>query len=170
MRSAGCVINDYADYKYDAEVSRTIARPLATGAIARREALGLCGLLLLFAGVLLTQLNVWTRILACVGVMLAFIYPYMKRFFAVPQLVLGLAFAWGVPMAFAAQVAHLSVTAWLLFIATVCWIIAYDTLYAMVDKKDDLRLGIRSSAIFFAGKVRVAIAGLQSGTLFFWLA
>lgn len=165
MRAAGCVINDYADRHLDAHVARTKARPLATGIISERSALllfaGLC--VAAFGLVLLT--NILTILLAFVGVALATAYPFVKRISNLPQVVLGLAFAWAIPMAYAAQAGYTTDTTWLLFIATACMTVAYDTYYGMVDKEDDLKIGIKSTAILFGQWDRHAIMLLQGATL-----
>lgn len=166
MRSAGCVINDYADRDIDPKVSRTRLRPLAAGDVTPREALvlfaGLC--LLAFALVLLmNSLTIW---LSFIAVALAAVYPFMKRFTYYPQVVLGLAFGWSIPMSFAAQTGSVSGVAWLLLGANLFWTVAYDTLYAMVDRKDDLRAGVKSTAILFGEADRDIIAILQGLALF----
>lgn len=156
MRAAGCVINDFADRNLDGHVERTRQRPLATGAISSREALLLfvCLCLLSFLLVLLT--NALTIKLAFAGVALAFCYPFMKRYTHLPQLVLGAAFAWGIPMAFAAETNALRPQLWALYAAVILWTVAYDTFYAMVDREDDLKIGIKSTAILF-GDMDIAI-------------
>lgn len=148
-RSAGCVINDYADRWLDPHVERTKARPLATGAVSGREALGVFAVLMLAAFVLVLFTNTLTVELSVVGVFLAASYPYLKRYTYLPQVYLGLAFGWGIPMAFAATKGSVPPLAWLLFIANVVWATAYDTWYAMVDREDDLRVGAKSTAILF---------------------
>jgi 4-hydroxybenzoate polyprenyltransferase len=161
MRSAGCVINDYADRKIDRHVKRTQARPLPTGRILPREALILFGALLAasFALVLLTnQSTVW---LSFGGVALAACYPLMKRYTYYPQVVLGAAFSWGMPMAFSAQTGELPASLWLLYLANLLWTVAYDTYYAMVDRDDDLKIGVKSTAILFADADRLIIGCLQ---------
>ncbi|HWJ06116.1 MAG TPA: 4-hydroxybenzoate octaprenyltransferase [Steroidobacteraceae bacterium] len=165
MRSAGCVINDFADREYDPHVRRTANRPLARGAVSPAEALALFAVLGLLALALLIPLNRPTQTLALVGGVLAVTYPFLKRFFALPQAYLGLAFSWSVPMAFAAQTGELPVVAWVLFVAGVLWTTAYDTIYAMVDRDDDLVIGIRSSAILFGRADRAFVAMLQLGAL-----
>lgn len=149
MRSAGCVLNDIADHQYDGLVERTQFRPLATRQIGRKEALGLAAALSLIAFYLVCQLNVLTIKLSLVALFLAASYPYTKRFFAMPQAYLGLAFGFGIPMAFAAINNHIPTVAWILLLANIFWAIAYDTEYAMVDREDDLKIGINSSAITF---------------------
>ena len=155
MRSAGCVINDYADRDFDRHVQRTQARPITSGRIAPHEALWLAAGLALFAFLLILPLNNLTLLLSFPAVWLAASYPYTKRFFAIPQAWLGIAFGFGIPMAFAAQLGSVPSVAWLLLAANVFWAMAYDTEYAMVDRDDDILLGIHSSAILF-GKYDVA--------------
>ncbi|MBI4755905.1 MAG: 4-hydroxybenzoate octaprenyltransferase [Betaproteobacteria bacterium] len=155
MRSAGCVINDWADRDFDPHVERTKNRPLATGVVSGREALILAAGLTLLAGLLVLPLNVLVWGLAVVAVFLAASYPFTKRFLAIPQAYLGIAFGFGIPMAYAAQHFALPWEAWLLLLANIFWAVAYDTEYAMVDRNDDLRLGIRTSAITF-GRFDVA--------------
>lgn len=161
MRSAGCVINDYADRHIDPHISRTRDRPLATGAIAPREALLLFGVLCLLAFRLVLLMNELTLQLALIALLLAVSYPYAKRYTYLPQVHLGAAFGWAVPMVFAAQTGSVPPLAWLLFIATVLWATVYDTMYAMVDRDDDLRLGVKSTAILFGEADRLIIGVLQ---------
>jgi 4-hydroxybenzoate polyprenyltransferase len=165
MRSAGCVINDFADREFDPHVRRTASRPLARGAVSPAEALALFAVLGLIALALVIPLNRPTQTLALVGGALAVTYPFLKRFFALPQAYLGLAFSWSVPMAFAAQTGELPLVAWVLFAAGVLWTTAYDTIYAMVDREDDLVIGVRSSAILFGRADRGIVAALQIGAL-----
>jgi 4-hydroxybenzoate polyprenyltransferase len=165
MRSAGCVINDYADRELDPHVKRTLQRPLARGAVRPGEALALFALLMAGAAALLPLLNRTTQLLAIVGAALAVIYPFLKRFFSLPQAWLGVAFGWAVPMAFTAQTGHVPATGWILFATTLAWTVAYDTLYAMVDRDDDLRIGVRSSAILFGGHDRSIVGLLQLATI-----
>jgi 4-hydroxybenzoate polyprenyltransferase len=165
MRSAGCVINDFADREFDPHVRRTANRPLARGAVSPAEALALFAVLGLIALALVIPLNRPTQTLALVGGALAVTYPFLKRFFALPQAYLGLAFSWSVPMAFAAQTGELPLVAWVLFAAGVLWTTAYDTIYAMVDREDDLVIGVRSSAILFGRADRGIVAVLQVGAL-----
>ncbi|MFZ5503731.1 MAG: 4-hydroxybenzoate octaprenyltransferase [Pseudomonadota bacterium] len=155
MRSSGCVINDYADRDFDKHVKRTRTRPVTSGKIAPREALWLAATLAFIAFVLILPLNSLTLLLSVPAVLLAASYPFTKRFFAIPQAYLGIAFGFGIPMAFAAQLGEVPPVAWLLLFANVFWCIAYDTEYAMVDRDDDMHLGIHSSALFF-GKYDVA--------------
>lgn len=161
MRSAGCVINDYADRDIDPHVQRTRHRPLAVGTVSPREALVLFGVLVGLALVLVLLTNTLTILLSFGGALLATLYPFMKRYTYMPQVFLGTAFAWSVPMAFAAQTGTVPTIAWLVFSATVLWTVAYDTMYAMVDREDDLRIGIKSTAILFADADRFVIGVLQ---------
>ncbi|OIO67166.1 MAG: 4-hydroxybenzoate octaprenyltransferase [Zetaproteobacteria bacterium CG_4_9_14_3_um_filter_49_83] len=170
MRSAGCVINDYADRDIDGAVERTSGRPLATGEATTTEALVLFVLLILAAFLLVLLLNALTIQLSFAAVLLAALYPFMKRITHLPQLFLGMAFAWSIPMAFAAVTNQLPLAAWLLFIATVCWVIAYDTMYAMVDRDDDLEIGVKSTAILFGRYDRHIIVALQVSMLLLLLA
>jgi 4-hydroxybenzoate polyprenyltransferase len=170
-RSAGCAMNDFADRNFDAHVRRTRDRPLVTGQIDPIEAVALCfGLGMIALGLVLT-LNTLTQWLALVGGVMVVTYPFFKRFFPLPQFYLGAAFTWSVPMVYAAQTGSLPRIAWLLFIAGVLWTMAYDTMYAMADREDDKRLGIRSSAILFGDADRFIIGIMQLMTLFaLWLA
>jgi 4-hydroxybenzoate polyprenyltransferase len=165
MRSAGCAINDYADRSFDPHVERTKERPLAAGRISTVEALILFAVLSLAALVLALQLNRLTLLLAVLGAFLAITYPFVKRILSVPQLYLGAAFGWGIPMAFAAQLERVPRVAWLLLIANMLWVTVYDTIYAMVDRDDDLKIGVRSTAILFGDSDRHIIATLQAMTL-----
>ena len=165
MRSAGCVVNDYADRNFDPHVARTRQRPLAARRVTNREALTLFMVLCLLAFSLVLLMNRLTVMLSVGGVVLAVIYPFMKRYTNLPQVVLGMAFGWAVPMAYAAQIGEVPKVAWLLFIATVLWDTAYDTMYAMVDRADDLRIGVKSTAILFGEADRHLIALIQG--LFF---
>lgn len=149
MRSAGCVMNDIADSQYDRMVARTQHRPLANDEISKKEAMALAAVLSLLSLFLVCQLNALTLKLAIVAFLLAASYPFTKRFFAMPQAYLGIAFGFGIPMAFAAITATIPAVAWLLLLANIFWAIAYDTEYAMVDRDDDLKIGIKSSAITF---------------------
>ena len=149
MRSAGCVINDYADRNFDPHVERTKNRPLAAGLVSKKEALFLAAGLSLVAFVLILPLNRLVILLSVPAVLLAASYPFTKRFFAIPQAYLGIAFGFGIPMAYAAQTGAVPPLAWLLLAANMFWSIAYDTEYAMVDREDDLRIGIKTSAITF---------------------
>jgi 4-hydroxybenzoate polyprenyltransferase len=165
MRSAGCAINDYADRSFDPHVARTKNRPLAAGRISTLEALVLFAILSLIALVLALQLNRLTLLLAVAGGFLAVSYPFVKRFLSVPQMYLGLTFGWGIPMAFSAQLEHLPRVAWLLLLANMLWVTVYDTIYAMVDRDDDIKIGVRSTAILFGDSDRHIIAVLQAMTL-----
>jgi 4-hydroxybenzoate polyprenyltransferase len=170
-RAAGCAINDYADRKFDGHVQRTRDRPLVTGQVEPIEAIALCAGLGLIALGLVMTLDHLTQLLALIGGVLVITYPFFKRFFPLPQFYLGAAFTWSVPMAFAAQSGGLPRLAWLLFIAGVLWTMVYDTMYAMVDRDDDLKLGIRSSAILFGDADRFIIGVMQLMSLFaLWLA
>jgi len=160
-RSAGCVFNDMADRKFDSHVQRTRMRPLATGIIHPREALLVACVLLLLAFLLVLTTNRITVLLSFVAIPLAVIYPFMKRYTYVPQFFLGLAFSWGIPMAFAAATGAIPNIAWLLFIANILWAVIYDTMYAMVDREDDLKVGIKSTAILFDEADKVIIGILQ---------
>lgn len=161
MRSAGCAINDYADRDFDGQVERTAQRPLATGAVTPKEALGVFAVLSLLAFALVLFLNAKTIGHSFIAVALAAIYPFMKRYTHMPQVVLGIAFGWAVPMAFTALQNEIPPLAWLLFAATVVWALIYDTMYAMVDREDDLRVGIKSTAILFGRFDRLIIGLLQ---------
>ncbi len=161
MRSAGCIINDYADRHIDKHVKRTCNRPLTSGRITSREALILFALLCVMAFALVLTLNSLTIYLSFGALALVMVYPFMKRYTHLPQVVLGAAFGWAIPMAFAAQTGSVPHLAWLLFMANVLWSTAYDTMYAMVDREDDLKIGVRSTAILFADQDRLIIAILQ---------
>ncbi|KGQ60185.1 4-hydroxybenzoate polyprenyltransferase [Gallibacterium anatis 7990] len=165
MRSAGCVINDYADRHIDGKVKRTLQRPLAIGAVSEKEAKILFVLLILLSFFLVLQLNLYAIVLSVAAAILAFIYPFMKRYTHLPQLFLGAAFGWSIPMAYGATAASLPLSCWLLFLANLAWTIAYDTQYAMVDRDDDLRIGVKSTAILFAEYDNKIIALLQIATL-----
>ena len=161
MRSAGCVLNDFADRKIDPYVERTRSRPLATGAVAPLEALTLFAALSLIAIGLASMLNKQAQLLAVVGAVLTVVYPFIKRYLSIPQFVLGAAFGWAVPMAFAAQTGGTPELAWLLFGIAVVWAVIYDTFYAMVDRKDDVKIGVKSTAVLFGEVDLFVIAGLQ---------
>jgi 4-hydroxybenzoate polyprenyltransferase len=161
MRSAGCVINDYADRGFDPHVERTRNRPLAAGRVRPVEALILFAILSLTAFGLVLMMNRLTILLSLVAVVLAASYPFMKRYTHLPQVYLGAAFGWAVPMAFAAQTGEVPRIAWLLYVATVLWATAYDTMYAMVDREDDRKIGIKSTAILFGDADRMIIAIIQ---------
>ena len=165
MRSAGCVINDFADRKIDGQVDRTKLRPLATGKVKPQEALMLFAVLAALAFALVLQTNELTVMMSFAGIALASCYPFMKRFTYMPQVVLGAAFAWSVPMAYAAETSTLPKEVWLLYLATMVWTVAYDTIYAMVDRDDDVKIGVKSTAILFGTTDKAMIALLQAITL-----
>jgi 4-hydroxybenzoate polyprenyltransferase len=162
MRSAGCAINDYADRHIDLKVRRTKDRPLTTGKISEKEVLIIFAALSITAFMLVLLMNTLTIIMSLIGVALAASYPFMKRYHYLPQIHLGAAFGWAVPMAYAAQTNELHPVAWLLFIATVLWTTVYDTLYAMVDREDDLKIGVKSTAILFESADRLIIGIIQA--------
>ncbi|PTB32296.1 4-hydroxybenzoate octaprenyltransferase [Photobacterium phosphoreum] len=170
MRAAGCVINDFADRNVDGHVKRTANRPMPSGKVSEREALGLFSLLVLVSFLLVLTMNNLTIMLSVVAVILAAAYPFMKRYTHLPQLVLGAAFGWSIPMAYAAQSGALPAVAWLLFTANILWTIAYDTLYAMVDRDDDLKVGIKSTAILFGRFDKLIIGILQLATIMLLIA
>ncbi|TQV85614.1 4-hydroxybenzoate octaprenyltransferase [Aliikangiella coralliicola] len=165
-RSAGCVINDYADRNFDGKVERTKTRPLATGLVSEKEALILFTVLSLFAFSLVLLLNAYSIFLSIIAIVIATIYPFMKRITYFPQVVLGAAFSMSIPMAFAATNNEVTQSAWLLYVANLLWVLAYDTLYGMVDKKDDLKVGIKSTAILFGEADLQIIAIIQGFFLF----
>lgn len=165
MRSAGCAINDYADRDFDAHVARTRDRPLAAGLIQPWEALAVFAVLALAAFGLVLLLDPVVLKLSVIGVLLAASYPFMKRFHHLPQVHLGVAFSWAIPMAYAAQKGTLDFTALLLFAANVLWTVAYDTMYAMADREDDVKIGVKSTAILFGRFDRLIVGGLQLATL-----
>ncbi|GJM04180.1 MAG: 4-hydroxybenzoate octaprenyltransferase [marine bacterium B5-7] len=162
MRSAGCVLNDIADRRFDPQVTRTRTRPLATGKVSSVEALIVASSLFFIAFLLVLTMNELTIQLALIAVMLAGIYPFMKRYTYLPQFFLGLTFGWSIPMAFAAQTNAVPQIAWLLLVANILWSVVYDTMYAMVDREDDLKAGVKSTAILFDDADRVIIAIIQS--------
>ena len=164
MRSAGCAMNDYADRDFDRHVMRTQGRPVTSGKISGKEAVGVALVLALLAFLLIQPLNAFTKSLSVLALLVAFIYPFTKRFFAMPQAVLGIAFGFGIPMAYAAVLDFIPLEAWILFIGNIFWAIAYDTAYAMVDRDDDIRLGLRTSAITF-GRYDVLAIGLSYAIL-----
>ena len=168
-RSAGCVINDYADRWLDPQVERTRGRPLATGAVRGREALAVFAALMLVAFALVLTMNRLTVWMSFIGVVLAASYPYLKRYTYLPQVYLGLAFGWGIPMAFAAVQGTVPPVAWLLYGANILWATAYDTWYAMVDRDDDIRAGAKSTAILF-GELDLVAQGVLYGLMFAALA
>ncbi len=165
MRSAGCVINDYADRKVDGKVERTKNRPLVNGMMTSNEAINLFGVLIGMALGLVLTLSWPTIYLSVVALILAALYPFMKRYTQLPQVFLGAAFSWGMIMAFAEAQGEIPLVAWLLFIANLCWTVAYDTMYAMVDRDDDLKIGVKSTAILFADNDKRIIGFLQLLTL-----
>lgn len=168
-RSAGCVINDYADRWLDPHVERTKSRPLATGEVSGREALAVFAALMLVAFALVLTLNRLAVLMSVVGVLLAASYPYLKRYTYLPQVYLGMAFGWGIPMGFAAVRGEVPALAWLLYAANILWSTAYDTWYAMVDRDDDLRMGAKSTAILF-GDLDLVVQGILYALVFFTLA
>ena len=169
MRSAGCVINDYADRDFDGHVERTANRPLATGAVSTREALWLAGGLAVLAFLLVLPLDALVIWMSIPALFLAASYPFTKRFFALPQAYLGLAFGFSIPMGFAAVQGTVPALAWLMLLANTLWTIAYDTEYAMVDRPDDLKIGIKTSAITF-GRFDVLAVMLCYGAAFALIA
>ena len=161
MRAAGCVINDYADRDFDPHVERTKQRPIAAGKVSPKEALILFVVLCLCAFVLVLQLNLMTIMLSFIAAFLAASYPFMKRYTNLPQAYLGIAFGFAVPMSFSAQTNTVPMVAWIMYLAVMLWALVYDTMYAMVDKEDDLKIGVKSTAILFGEKDRQIMAGLQ---------
>ena len=168
-RAGGCVINDYADRWLDSSVERTKQRPLATGAVSGREALWVFVVLMLLAFALVLTLNRLTILMSVVGVLLAASYPYLKRYTYLPQVYLGMAFGWGIPMAFAAIQGEVPAVAWVLYVANIFWATAYDTWYAMVDREDDIRMGAKSTAILF-GEMDLMAQGVLYACMFVALA
>lgn len=168
-RAAGCVINDYADRWLDGSVERTKHRPLATGTVSGREALAVFVVLMLLAFALVLTLNRLAVYMSVVGVFLAASYPYLKRYTYLPQVYLGMAFGWGIPMGFAALTGTVPPIAWVLYVANIFWATAYDTWYAMVDRDDDIRMGAKSTAILF-GEMDLAAQGVLYVCMFFALA
>lgn len=161
MRAAGCVINDYADREFDPHVERTRSRPIAAGLVTPQEALALFVVLCLIAFAAVLSLNALTIALSIPGALLAASYPFMKRYTYLPQAYLGMAFGWAVPMSFAAQTNSIPPIAWELYLATILWALIYDTMYAMVDRDDDWKIGVKSTAILFGDLDRILIAMLQ---------
>jgi len=161
MRAAGCVINDYADRDFDGHVERTRSRPIPAGRVTPQEALVLFSLLLIVAFILVLTLNPMTIYLAFAGAGLTLLYPFAKRFTWYPQVVLGMTFGWSIPMAFAAQYGSLSELTWLVYFTNLIWVLFYDTIYAMVDREDDIKVGIRSTAILFGDADRFLIGMMQ---------
>jgi len=165
MRAAGCVVNDYADRKIDGHVKRTRGRPLPSGAVSGKEAKILFVGLVLISFLLVLTMNSMTIWLSLGGLLLACLYPFMKRYTHLPQVVLGAAFGWAIPMGWAAVSESLPLTCWLLFLANICWTVAYDTQYAMVDRDDDLKIGVKSTAILFGRQDKLIVGLLQLATL-----
>ena len=161
MRAAGCVINDYADRDFDPHVERTKQRPIAAGKVKPKEALIVFVVLCLSAFGLVIMLNSYTIMLSFIAVFLAASYPFMKRYTHLPQAYLGIAFGWAVPMSFSAQINSIPAVAWVMYLAVVLWALVYDTMYAMVDKDDDLKIGVKSTAILFGAYDRHIMAMLQ---------
>ncbi len=161
MRAAGCVINDFADRHIDKHIERTKNRPVTSGKVSSKEALLLFVVCILLAFLLVLFLNPLTIALSVVALLLAAIYPFMKRFTHYPQIVLGMAFSWAIPMSFSAQLNSVPAVAWILYFVTILWIVAYDTMYAMADREDDLKIGVKSTAIIFGNKDRLIIALIQ---------
>lgn len=169
MRSAGCVINDFADRKFDGHVARTAERPLASGLVTEKEAI-LLFLSLTFLAFLLVLMTNWLTVqMSLIAVLLAAVYPFMKRYTYLPQVVLGAAFGWAIPMAYTATGVQLTAETWLLFSTSLIWAVVYDTQYAMVDREDDLKIGIKSTAILFGDADRLMVALLQLLTLVGWV-
>jgi 4-hydroxybenzoate polyprenyltransferase len=161
MRAAGCVINDYADREFDPHVERTKQRPIATGKVTPKEALIVFAVLCLCAFGLVLMLNIYTIMLSFIAAFLAASYPFMKRYTHLPQAYLGIAFGWAVPMSFTAQINSIPAVAWVMYLAVVLWALVYDTMYAMVDKDDDLKIGVKSTANLFGAYDRHIMAMLQ---------
>ncbi len=161
MRAAGCVINDYADREFDPHVERTKQRPIAAGKVTPKEALIVFVVLCLCAFGLVLMLNIYTIMLSFIAAFLAASYPFMKRYTHLPQAYLGIAFGWAVPMSFTAQINSIPAVAWVMYLAVVLWALVYDTMYAMVDKDDDLKIGVKSTAILFGAYDRHIMAMLQ---------
>lgn len=165
MRAAGCVVNDYADRKFDGHVKRTANRPLPSGDVTEKEARTLFVVLVLMSFLLVLTLNTMTILLSVAALALAWVYPFMKRYTHLPQVVLGAAFGWSIPMAFAAVSESVPLSCWLMFLANILWAVAYDTQYAMVDRDDDLKIGIKSTAILFGRQDKLIIGILQVAVL-----
>ena len=165
MRAAGCVVNDYADRKFDGHVKRTANRPLPSGQVTGKEARILFVVLVLLSFMLVLTLNTMTILLSVAALALAWVYPFMKRYTHLPQVVLGAAFGWSIPMAFAAVSESVPLSCWLMFLANILWAVAYDTQYAMVDRDDDLKIGIKSTAILFGRHDKLIIGILQVAVL-----
>ncbi|HAZ53474.1 MAG TPA: 4-hydroxybenzoate octaprenyltransferase [Franconibacter helveticus] len=169
MRAAGCVVNDYADRKFDGHVKRTANRPLPSGAVTEKEAKNLFVVLVLLSFALVLTLNLMTILLSVAALALAWMYPFMKRYTHLPQVVLGAAFGWSIPMAFSAVSESVPLSCWLMFLANILWAVAYDTEYAMVDRDDDVKIGVKSTAILFGrydkliiGLLQIAVLGLMA--------
>ncbi|TQI82538.1 4-hydroxybenzoate polyprenyltransferase [Serratia fonticola] len=169
MRAAGCVVNDYADRAFDGHVKRTAGRPMPSGRVSEKEAKILFVSLVLISFALVLTLNAMTIWLSLAALALAWVYPFMKRVTHLPQVVLGAAFGWGIPMAYAAVSEALPLSCWLLLLANICWTVAYDTLYAMVDRDDDLKIGIKSTAVLFGRYDKIIVGLLQLVTLLLML-
>ncbi|HEJ7891713.1 MULTISPECIES: 4-hydroxybenzoate octaprenyltransferase [Serratia] len=169
MRAAGCVVNDYADRAVDGHVKRTAGRPMPSGRVSEKEAKILFVVLVLISFALVLTLNAMTIWLSLAALALAWAYPFMKRVTHLPQFVLGAAFGWGIPMAYAAVSESLPLSCWLLLLANICWTVAYDTLYAMVDRDDDLKIGVKSTAILFGRYDKLIVGLLQFATLLLML-
>ncbi|CAM3996437.1 4-hydroxybenzoate octaprenyltransferase [Serratia silvae] len=169
MRAAGCVVNDYADRAFDGHVKRTAGRPMPSGRVSEKEAKILFVSLVLVSFALVLTLNAMTIWLSLAALALAWAYPFMKRVTNLPQVVLGAAFGWSIPMAYAAVSESLPLSCWLLFLANICWTVAYDTLYAMVDRDDDLKIGIKSTAVLFGRHDKLIVGLLQFATLLLML-
>ncbi|WP_333501645.1 4-hydroxybenzoate octaprenyltransferase [Kluyvera genomosp. 2] len=170
MRAAGCVVNDYADRKFDGHVKRTANRPLPSGAVTEKEARTLFIVLVALSFLLVLTLNAMTILLSIAALALAWVYPFMKRYTHLPQVVLGAAFGWSIPMAFAAVSETLPLSCWLMLLANILWAVAYDTQYAMVDRDDDVKIGIKSTAILFGDNDRLIIGILQTCVLVLMVA
>ena len=170
MRAAGCVVNDYADRKFDGHVKRTANRPLPSGDVTEKEARTLFVVLILLSFLLVLTLNTMTILLSVAALALAWVYPFMKRYTHLPQVVLGAAFGWSIPMAFAAVSESVPLSCWLMFLANILWAVAYDTQYAMVDRDDDLKIGIKSTAILFGRQDKLIIGILQVAVLVLMVA
>ncbi|MEJ5072741.1 4-hydroxybenzoate octaprenyltransferase [Enterobacter ludwigii] len=165
MRAAGCVVNDYADRKIDGHVKRTAHRPLPSGDVSEKGARTLFIVLVVLSFLLVLTLNKMTILLSVAALALAWVYPFMKRYTHLPQVVLGAAFGWSIPMAYAAVSESLPLSCWLMFLANICWAVAYDTQYAMVDRDDDLKIGVKSTAILFGKQDKLIIGILQIAVL-----
>lgn len=170
MRAAGCVINDFADRKFDGYVERTKLRPLASGQLTSKNALVAFAILIFLSILLLLTLPPLTWLMALFAFLTTLLYPFMKRFTHLPQVVLGIAFSWGIPMVYAATNGQFPLTCWLLCLANICWTVAYDTQYAMVDRNDDIKIGVKSTAILFGKNDKLYIGILQLLTLILLLS